>query len=211
MTTTTATMDSHHAPHESPWVVTVPLVLLAIPSVVIGFMTIQPMLFGDFFKDAIWVDAAKHPAWRTGRRFPRPCADGAACLHTAAVLAGAGRRGGCRTTCTWSTRRCRQPSSAGAADLHLLENKYYLDWFNENVLARGARAGHGLWKGGDQAVIDGFLVNGSWKIVGWVSARCAGSRRAICTTMRCHDSGRVCAHDVFRLAQQVGEEEKWVC
>ncbi|MBF0825928.1 NADH-quinone oxidoreductase subunit L, partial [Enterococcus faecalis] len=69
--------DDHHAhddhghghghghdakPHESPWVVTVPLVLLAIPSVVIGFLAIQPMLFGDFFKDVIFVDAAKHPA-----------------------------------------------------------------------------------------------------------------------------------------------------
>jgi NADH-quinone oxidoreductase subunit L len=53
----------------------------------------------------------------------------------------------------------------------LLENKYYLDWFNENVLARGARAlGTGLWKGGDQAIIDGALVNGSWKLVGLVSA-----------------------------------------
>jgi NADH-quinone oxidoreductase subunit L len=52
----------HHEPHESAWVVTVPLVLLAIPSVVIGFMTIQPMLFGDFFKDAIFVNLDKHPA-----------------------------------------------------------------------------------------------------------------------------------------------------
>jgi NADH-quinone oxidoreductase subunit L len=52
----------HHEPHESPWVVTVPLVLLAIPSVVVGFMFIQPMLFGDFFKDVIFVDAVRHPA-----------------------------------------------------------------------------------------------------------------------------------------------------
>jgi NADH-quinone oxidoreductase subunit L len=54
--------DLHAKPHESPWVVTVPLVLLAIPSVVIGFITIQPMLFGDFFKDVISVDLEKHPA-----------------------------------------------------------------------------------------------------------------------------------------------------
>ena len=53
---------------------------------------------------------------------------------------------------------------------NLLENKYYLDWFNENVLARGARAlGSGLWRGGDQAIIDGALVNGSWKLVGRMS------------------------------------------
>ena len=52
----------------------------------------------------------------------------------------------------------------------LLENKYYLDWINENIIARGARAlGMGLWKGGDQALIDGAVVNGSWKLVGRIS------------------------------------------
>jgi NADH-quinone oxidoreductase subunit L len=54
--------DEHHDPHESPWVVTVPLILLAIPSVVIGFMTIEPMLYGEFFKGAIFVNLEKHPA-----------------------------------------------------------------------------------------------------------------------------------------------------
>ena len=53
----------------------------------------------------------------------------------------------------------------------LLENKYYLDWINENIIARGARLlGLGLWKGGDQAIIDGAVVNGSWKVVGQVAA-----------------------------------------
>jgi NADH-quinone oxidoreductase subunit L len=53
----------------------------------------------------------------------------------------------------------------------LLENKYYLDWINENIIARAARAlGVGLWKGGDQGVIEGGLVNASWRIVGVVSA-----------------------------------------
>ncbi|MNV67339.1 NADH:ubiquinone oxidoreductase subunit L [compost metagenome] len=52
----------------------------------------------------------------------------------------------------------------------MLENKYYLDWINENLIARGMRAlGRGLWKGGDQAIIDGTLVNGSWKLVRWVA------------------------------------------
>ena len=52
----------------------------------------------------------------------------------------------------------------------LLENKYYLDWINENIVAAGARLlGRGLWKGGDQALIDGLVVNGSWKVVGWFS------------------------------------------
>ena len=53
---------------------------------------------------------------------------------------------------------------------NLLENKYYLDWINENIIARGARGlGLGLWKAGDQAIIDGAVVNGSWKLVGWVA------------------------------------------
>ena len=52
----------------------------------------------------------------------------------------------------------------------LLDNKYYADWFNENVLARGARLlGVGLWKGGDEAVIDGFFVNGSWRLIGRIA------------------------------------------
>ena len=87
----------------------------------------------------------------------------------------------------------------------MLENKYYLDWFNENILARGARAlGTGLWKGGDQAVIDGTLVNGSWKVVGWIS----GVVRKLQSGMLYDyalgdDHGHFCAHDVFRIAKQM--------
>jgi NADH:ubiquinone oxidoreductase subunit 5 (subunit L)/multisubunit Na+/H+ antiporter MnhA subunit len=92
-TTTTATAMCT-TPHESPWVVTAPLVLLAIPSVVIGFLTMAPMLFGDFFKDAITVDAAPPGDGRTGRRhFHGAGGDGAARVDHAAVLAGGGRRG----------------------------------------------------------------------------------------------------------------------
>ena len=66
-----------HSPHESPWVVTVPLVLLAIPSVLIGYMTIDPMLFGDFFKDAIFVDAERHHVMKElGEAFHGPVATG---------------------------------------------------------------------------------------------------------------------------------------
>ena len=128
-------------PHESPWVVTLPLVLLAIPSVVIGFLTIEPMLFGDFFKDSIFVDADTHPAHGgTGARIPRRRCDGAARPEHAAVLAGAGRRGDGLVLLHGATRRCRRRSSAASACSYtLLENKYYMDWFNENVLARGAR------------------------------------------------------------------------
>jgi NADH-quinone oxidoreductase subunit L len=94
----------------------------------------------------------------------------------------------------------------------LLENKYYMDWFNENVLARGARAlGVGLWKGGDQALIDGALVNGSWKAGGLGGGPGALGQSGYLYHYACDDPGRVCADDVLRLAQQVGEEEKWDC
>ena len=163
--------DSHAKPHESPWVVTVPLVLLAIPSVVIGFITIQPMLFGDFFKGVISVNLEKHPAMEElAKLFGGPAQMALHGLTTAPFwLALAG------VVSAWymymrnpalptAIKRIFQPLYT------LLENKYYLDWFNENVLARGARGlGMGLWKFGDQRVIDGAVVNGSWKLVSWVS------------------------------------------
>ena len=163
--------DSHAKPHESPWVVTVPLVLLAIPSVVIGFITIQPMLFGDFFKGVISVNLEKHPAMEElAKLFGGPAQMALHGLTTAPFwLALAG------VVSAWymymrnpalptAIKRVFQPVYT------LLENKYYLDWFNENVLARGARGlGMGLWKFGDQRVIDGAVVNGSWKLVSWVS------------------------------------------
>ena len=163
--------ESAHKPHESPWVVTVPLVLLAIPSVVIGFLTIEPMLFGDFFKDAIQVNLAKHPAMaEIAKLFHGPAQMALHGLSTAPfwlALSGvlmAYYMYMVNPALPAAIKRMAMPVYT------LLENKYYLDWFNENVLARGARAlGMGLWKGGDQALIDGALVNGSWKLVGWFS------------------------------------------
>jgi NADH-quinone oxidoreductase subunit L len=162
--------DHHHdaTPRESPWVVTAPLLLLAIPSVVIGFIAIQPMLFGDFLKDAITVDAAKHPAMAS-------LAEG---FHGAAAMA----LHGLQTAPFWLALAgvffawlfyIKAPAIPAAIDSKLrplrtlLENKYYMDWFNEHVLAAGARAlGVGLWKGGDQGLIDGAVVNGSARAVG---------------------------------------------
>ncbi len=161
----------HHEPHESPWVVTVPLVLLAIPSVVVGFMFIQPMLFGDFFKGVIFVDAAKHPAMaKLGEIFHGPVGMALHGLQTAPFwLAVAG------VALSYYMYMVNPALPAAIKRIcmpiyTLFENKYYLDWINENILARGARAlGVGLWKVGDQAIIDGALVNGSWKVVRSVS------------------------------------------
>jgi NADH-quinone oxidoreductase subunit L len=145
--------------------------LLAIPSVVIGFMTIQPMLFGEFFKDAIVVNLERHPAMEElAKMFHGPAQMVLHGLMTAPfwlALSGvvlAYYMYLVNPSLPAAIKRKFQPVYT------LLENKYYLDWFNENVLARGTRAlGSGLWKGGDQMIIDGALVNGSWKLVGWVS------------------------------------------
>ncbi len=163
--------DDHAKPHESPWVVWVPLVLLAIPSVVIGFMTIGPMLFGDFFKDAIFVNHETHKAMEMLREeFHGPLQ---LALHGLTALPFWLALAGVAASYYLYIVNPALPAAIKARVMPLytlLENKYYLDWFNENVLARAARMlGTGLWKGGDQAIIDGALVNGSWKLVGWIS------------------------------------------
>lgn len=158
-------------PHESPWVVTGPLLLLALPSVVIGFMTIAPMLYGDFFAGAIFVDAAKHPAMaELAEEFHGAAAMAMHAFTTAPFwLALAG------VVTAW-VFYLKAPQIPAALDRSLkplrtvLENKYYMDWFNEHVLAAGARLiGTGLWKGGDVGIIDGAIVNGSAKTVGMLA------------------------------------------
>ncbi len=165
--------DHHHAdaPHESPWVVTVPLILLAIPSVFIGYLTIQPMLFGDFFADAIFVNAQLHPTMKElAEAFHGPAA---MALHGLSTMPFWLALAGVLLSYVFYMLKPEWPTAIKKTFLpvfNLLDNKYYLDWINENVLARGARIlGTGLWKGGDQAVIDGAVVNGSWKVVGAVS------------------------------------------
>ena len=161
----------HHKPHESAWVVTLPLILLAIPSVVIGFITIQPMLFGDFLKDAIFVNAERHPAMAEfAKLFHGPVQMALHGLTTAPFwLALSGVVSAYYLYMVNPALPMAIKRRAGPL-YTLLENKYYLDWFNENVLARGARGlGTVFWKFGDQKVIDDGLVNGSWKLVGWVS------------------------------------------
>ena len=165
--------DGHHQkPHESSWVVTVPLVLLAIPSVVVGFITIQPMLFGDFFKSVITVNLEKHPAMEElAKLFHGPVQ---MALHGLTAAPFWLALAGVVTAYYMYLVNPALPAAIKRSCMpvyKLLENKYYLDWFNENVLARGTRIlGTGLWKIGDQKVIDGTLVNGSWKMVAWVSS-----------------------------------------
>ncbi|MBK6906958.1 MAG: NADH-quinone oxidoreductase subunit L [Rhodocyclaceae bacterium] len=165
--------DDHHSgsPHESPWVVTLPLVLLAIPSVVIGFLTIQPMLFGDWFGAAVFIDSVKHPAMSEfAKTFHGPVA---MALHGITTLPFFLAMSGVALSWFFYLKRPDIPAAIQKAlqPLHtLLENKYYFDKFNDVVFAGGARLlGKGLWKGGDQMLIDGVMVNGSARLVGWIS------------------------------------------
>ena len=157
-------------PHESPLVVTLPLILLAIPSVIIGFFAIKPMLYGDFFKNVIFI-GENHPALEEmGKEFHGALAMG---LHGFTALPFWLALAGVVAAyyCYMINPRVPAWFYAKLRPIHtLLDNKYYMDKFNEVVFAGGARGlGKGLWQVGDRVLIDGLLVNGSAKLVGWFS------------------------------------------
>jgi NADH-quinone oxidoreductase subunit L len=168
--------DEHHhglapgeKPHETPWVVTLPLIMLAIPSVIIGYIGIGPMLFGNFFKDAIVVDAEAHPVMtELATHF-----HGAFAMATHALTTPVFWLAFTGVALSWFfyMKRPDIPEAIKARSgwlYSLLENKYYFDKFNEVFFAAGARLlGRGLWKGGDAGLIDGIIVNGSARFVGW--------------------------------------------
>ncbi len=170
--------DHHHGlapgqkPHETPWVVTLPLVLLAVPSVFIGYLVIEPMLFGEFFKEAIFVDTKAHPVLEElASHF-----HGAFAMATHAVVTPVFWLATAGVVSSWFFY-LKQPAipaaikSACGPIYTILENKYYFDRFNELFLAGGARLlGKGLWKGGDAGVIDGLIVGGSVRFVGLIAA-----------------------------------------
>ncbi len=167
--------DDHghaHEPHESPWVVTLPLVLLAIPSVLIGYFTIQPELFGDFLKDAIRINMEAHPAMEELAHEFHGATEMA--LHGFTTLPFFLALGGVVTAFVFYMVAPQIPAMFAKVLRPLIvigENKYFLDWINENILARGARLlGTGLWKVGDVGIIDGLIVNGSAKLVGLIGS-----------------------------------------
>ncbi|HEV2286734.1 MAG TPA: NADH-quinone oxidoreductase subunit L, partial [Steroidobacteraceae bacterium] len=155
-------------PHESPWVVTLPLIALAIPSVLIGALTVAPVLFGSYFGHAIFVLPANDVVAKVGEDFGGAVAFALHGLVSAPFWFAAA---GVATAWYFFLKR---PELADATAqrfrllYRILVNKYYFDWFNEKVLAALARAlGQGLWKGGDQGLIDGAMVNGTAESVGW--------------------------------------------
>ncbi|MBS0193318.1 MAG: NADH-quinone oxidoreductase subunit L [Proteobacteria bacterium] len=161
----------HHGPvepHESPWVVTLPLILLAIPSVVIGWSTVGPMLFGHFFDGAIVIDAAKHPAVATmAEEFHGPLA---MALHG---FAGApfwiALSGFALATYIYLLHPALAPKfrQTFALPVRILEEKYGFDrlWI-DGFAGTGARIGRLFWRAGDTAVIDGVLIDGTSRFIG---------------------------------------------
>src|SRR3984885_5004976 len=163
--------ETRHHLHESPWVVTVPLILLAIPSLVVGWLTEQPILFGGYFQGAIRVLPADDVLREVGEEFHTSGAVLTSMFSSPVIYCAAA---GVLVAYLFILK---YPAWADAAErrfkwLHtILINKYGFDWFNEHIvmpLARGI--GATFWHAGDEAVIDGAFVNGSARLVGWLGS-----------------------------------------
>ena len=160
-------------PHESPWVVTLPLILLAIPSVIIGYIAIEPMLYGDFFKNVIYVNHEMHPVMHIMKEeFHGAMAMVSHSLHTPVLYLAIGG-----VLAAWFLYVKAPQLPAKIAQTFrpvyvLFENKYYLDNIYFAVFAKGTRAlGNFFWKAVDTAIIDNGLVNGAAKLVGAVAGQ----------------------------------------
>ena len=159
------------APHESPAVVTLPLIALAIPSILIGALTVGPVLFGGYFGHSIFVLSGNDVVGTLSADFGGAvqfALRGLFKLPFLLALAGAATAWACFL---WRPLWADEVQRALGWLYRLLINKYYFDWFNEQVLAALTRLiGVGLWRGGDEALIDGAMVNGSAATVGWVGS-----------------------------------------
>jgi NADH-quinone oxidoreductase subunit L len=157
-----------HEPHESPAVVTLPLIALAIPSVVIGALTVGPVLFGGYFDTSIFVLPANNVVGRIGEEFKGWVNFGLHGFTAAPFWLAAAGVATAWVFFLWRPELADRVRSALSGLYRILVNKYYFDWFNEKVVASLVRLiGTGLWKGGDQVLIDGLLVNGTAEGVSW--------------------------------------------
>jgi NADH-quinone oxidoreductase subunit L len=164
--------------HETPWVVTVPLVLLAIPSAIIGWFTVEPVLFGGYFGDAIVVSESKDVLARLGEAWHGQIGMLTHALMTPVLYLALGGVG-----VAWFLYLKRPDIPASMKDkfsglYDLLDRKYYFDdlWI-KGFAGGGRRIGTFLWEKGDQLVIDGAIVNGTAQTVG----RLAGIMRQMQT------------------------------
>jgi len=156
--------------HESPWVVTLPLVLLAIPSLVIGWPAIGPVLFGGFFGDAIFVLPEHDVLAQLGEGFHGAWGFLVHGLQSPVLfLALAG------VVAAWFIYLKRPDIALNVRNMvgglyTVLANNYYFDAFNQRFIAGGSlKLGNFLWRVGDVMLIDGTFVNGSAKVVDWLS------------------------------------------
>ena len=166
----------HHGgtPHESPWVVTLPLILLAIPSVIIGAIAADALMFSGYFKNTI-VILATHPAmadlakeWHHVHGWLGYALHAFTTLPFWLMIAGAVVAWYCYLINPRVPAAIKRQLSGVN---YVLENKYFFDIMYEQVFARGARLlGKGLWQQGDRGLIDGVLVNGSAKLVASIAA-----------------------------------------
>ncbi len=166
-------MDHHTQEHlhETPAVVTVPLILLAIPSVIIGAMTIEPLLFGDGFGGSIFVAPEHNVLAHLKEHFHGAMSfalHGVTGLPFVLVLAGFGSAFYLYMVKPDLPERIQQ---IFAPLYNILDNKYYFDQFYQRFFAKGScETGTALWKYADAGLIDGLLVNGTARLVGWFAA-----------------------------------------
>ena len=176
--------DEHHHglaptdnPHEPGWVVKLPLILLAIPSVFIGYLCIEPLLFGHMFNGVILVDSASHPtmahlAQHYAEKLHSPAG---MALHGFLTLPFLLAALGVSLAWFFYTKRPDIPDKIQqkfSGIYTVLENKYGFDSFNERVFAGGARLiGDKFWKIGDVQLIDGAIVNGTARLIGRISQK----------------------------------------
>ena len=174
--------DHHHGlgpndvPHEQPWVVTLPLVLLAIPSLAIGYFAIDPMLFKGFFDGVIFVDAHAHPVMHELTEDFHGAK--AMAIHSLTSLPFILATSGVVVAWFFYMKRPDIPAwiqRKFSLINTILENKYGFDSFNEKVFAGGSRfIGSKLWKIGDVQLIDGVMVNGTANLIGRISQKIRG-------------------------------------
>ena len=173
--------DHHHGlgpnddPHEPGWVIKLPLILLAIPSLAIGYFAIEPMLYGNFFKGVIFVDSNAHPAMHELTLEWHEVLHNAAgmALHSLMSLPLLLAASGVALAWFFYMKRPDIPASIQARFStinKILENKYGFDSFNERVFAAGSVfIGNKLWQIGDVKIIDGAIVNGTANMIGKLS------------------------------------------
>ncbi len=155
-----------HVPHESPWVVTLPLILLAIPSVCIAWFFVEPMLVGKFFEGAIFVDPRHEPLAHFAEEFHGVVSFALHGLTTLPFWLAFSGFALATYLYLFNPALPGRIYSRLRPLARILENKYGFDDFYQAVFARGSLLlGRGLWKGGDVAVIDGAIVNGTAAVI----------------------------------------------